>query len=441
MRVLHVSPTDIVGGAPRGAYGLHRALRSVGADSLMLVQRKYSDDPTVLTDGGLFVVARGALRDKLDRLPLRLYRWTRDNWWTVGWLPWRIGPAIERIGPDVVHFHWIGRGAAPIEGMAELQRYPVFWTLRDMWPLTGGCHYSGGCMKFQTGCGACPQLGSRDSADISRRQWRRKQRHWAGIRITYVALSQWMARCARSSPLTFGNEICVIPSGIDVERFRPTDRSTARSMWGLPQDRRVILFGALKSSTDPRKGLPYLIEALQRLAANGWGERAICVVFGADYSHLDLGLELRSVGGIDDDLNLARLYAAADVMVVPSIEENLGKTAIEAMACGTPVVAFANTGQFDIIDHQVNGYLAANLSVADLADGIAWCIENGEREDRLSREARTKVLRCFDVREIARRHIALYETALEGSRASIRAAVTRPAPVEVGAYSSERFGT
>ncbi len=379
----------------------------------MLVLRKYGSDPSVVTPGGPFAKARLAVHDKLDRLPLQFYDWTQSNWWTVGWLPYHIGPAIQAHRPDIVHFHWTGRGVAPIALLPRLRRYVLVWTLRDMWPLTGGCHYSGGCTRFLTGCGSCPQLRSVGQIDISRWQWRRKLRHWHNLEINFIALSNWLAGYARSSPLVGDNEVSVIPNGVDVQRFAPADKASARSLWRLPQDRRIVLFGALMSDIDPRKGFVYLRDALRQLAAKGWGERAMCVVFGADYSHLDVGLPIYSVGRIDEDVNLARLYACADAMVAPSIEENMGKTALEAMASGTPVVAFANTGQFDIIDHRIDGYLAENLSAADLARGIEWCLEEGARGTALSRQARSKVLRCFDIRDIAHRHVALYERVLQ----------------------------
>jgi glycosyltransferase involved in cell wall biosynthesis len=157
------------------------------------------------------------------------------------------------------------------------------------------------------------------------------------------------------------------------------------------------------------------------------------VVFGARGGAPRIGLEVRYMGYLRDDASLATLYGGADVMVVPSTEENFGKTAIEAMACGVPVVAFANTGQFDIVDHRVNGYLAENLSAPDLAQGIAWCLEEGATGDGLARRAREKAVRSFDIRAIAGRHLSLYCRLLEercraaeaaGEAGSLSAAVT-----------------
>lgn len=412
MRVIHVSPTDTDGGAAKGTYKLHGALREAGVDSLMLVQRKYSDDHTVLPINDAHGVIYDGLRDRLDRLPLKLLGRRPESWWTVGWLPFEVRPLIDRLAPDIVQFHWAGRGAAPIATFQQLRHYPIVWTLRDMWPLTGGCHYSDDCEKFLAECRRCPKLGASFPFDLARRQWRRKYRTRRGVPITYIALSTWMADYARRSPLTFDNEVSIIPNGVDTERFAPVSKTVARSIWRLPDDRQIIMFGAINGLTDQRKGFSYLQEALERLAARGWRERAMLVAFGSGSRELEVGLSGRCVGWVNDDVSLALLYACADVMVVPSIQENLGKTAIEAMACGVPVAAFANTGMTDIVDHKVNGYLAEDLSAEDLADGIAWCLERAAEGDSLSLKAREKVMRCFDIREIASRHIELYQNLI-----------------------------
>src|SRR5690606_11412537 len=131
---------------------------------------------------------------------------------------------------------------------------------------------------------------------------------------------------ARRSPLTFGNEVSVIPNGVDTDRYAPVDKGMARSIWRLPADKRVIMFGAINATSDQRKGFSYLQEALKRLAAKGWADRAMVVVFGSREAVPDTGFETRTLGWVNDDVSLSLLYGCADVMVVPSLQENLGKT-------------------------------------------------------------------------------------------------------------------
>jgi len=418
LRVLHVSPTDIEGGAAMGAYGIHTALRNAGVDSLMLVQRKYSTDASVVTQGAGAQVLVEALRGRVDQLPLRFQRREPDNWWTVGVMPIRIASAVRRLHPDIVQFHWAGRGSAPIETLRGISHLPIVWTLRDMWPLTGGCHYSAGCQRFLTGCGNCPQIGSHRARDLSAWQWRRKQRSWRNVNITFVALSRWMANYARQSPLVFNNTVSIIPNGIDTQTFSPMDKTIARARWGLPQKRRIVMFGALFGTHDPRKGFAYLRDALRGLAGRDEAKGMLAVIFGADETPEDLGVEAKYVGVVRGRTQLAELYASADVMVVPSTEENFGKTALEAMACGVPTVAFANTGQLDIIDHRINGYLAEDRCADDLARGILWCLDHERRTGSLSRNAREKAAKKFDIGVIAQEYVALYTRLLEARRAA-----------------------
>ena len=147
MRILHLSTSDIRGGAARGTYWLHQALRDRGVDSLMLVGRKFSQDGSVSTVGGPLARVSERVRDAMDLLPLRRYDKTDESFWTVGWVPRRIRRVVESLRPDIIHLHWTGGGFLPISALRSLGR-PLVWTLRDMWAFTGGCHYSAGCDRY-----------------------------------------------------------------------------------------------------------------------------------------------------------------------------------------------------------------------------------------------------------------------------------------------------
>jgi glycosyltransferase involved in cell wall biosynthesis len=413
MKILHLSTTDIQGGAARGAFWLHKALQQQGVDSAMFVDRKYSDDHTVLSASGPVARAGRSLRARLDRIPLVRYRQTQDSFWSIGWVPHPIEHVVKRVDPDIVHLHWIGDGFLPIGALRNLP-YPIVWTLRDMWSFTGGCHYTAGCDRYRVGCGACPQLRSNHIGDLSARVWRRKQRAWHDVDLWLVPISSWLADCARASTLFQHHPIEVIPNGVDTERFRTYDMAQARAHWNLPQDRQIILFGGIDPVRDPRKGFAPLVDSLKRLAADGWAERAMLVVFGArpEGAPPDCGIPARFVGHISDDDDLAQLCAAADVMAAPSLQEAFGKTLIEAMACGTPVVAFNIGGPVDIVEHRETGYLAAPGDTDDFAAGLAWCLDAEEHARVLARRARRTVEEQFDIAVIAERYRALYQRIL-----------------------------
>jgi len=417
MRVLHLSSTDLRGGAARGAYWLHRALEADGVDSHMLVGRKYGTDSRVAALGGRTQRMNEALRGTLDRLPLTLYRKTAASFWTVGWMRRDLGSAIAAYDPDVVHLHWTGAGFLPVSALKSVL-YPIVWTLRDMWAITGGCHYTAGCERYRSGCGLCPQLRSTSASDISRLMWTRRAVDWSAIDLNLVPISTWLADCVRASPLFRTTPIDVIPNGIDTGVFSPQPREAACRVWGLDPAYRYILFGAFDALRDDRKGFPQLVEALRHLAGSCWSRRAKLLVFGdltADTAP-ELALDARFLGPIHEDRRLASLYAAADVMVVPSVQEAFGKTIVEAMACGTPVVAFAQGGPVDIVSHRESGYLARPVDSADLAAGIAWCVESPERAAELGHAARRRAAEQFDIRIVARRYRELYERLRDSRR-------------------------
>lgn len=414
MRVLHLSTSDVRGGAARGAFWLHRALRERGVDSHMLVGRKYSSDRDVSSVNGVFAPLSERIRDALDLVPLRRYDKTDDSFWTLGWVHRRMAGAVDAMKPDVIHLHWTGAGFLPV-GALRAFRQPMIWTLRDMWAVTGGCHYSAGCRGYEASCGYCPQLRSEMGDDVSHKTWWRKRQAWRDMNLTLVPISNWLADCVRRSALLAAYPLEVIPNGLDTGQFSPVSRDRARAAWGLARDKRYILFGAIDAFRDKRKGYRQFVRAMEILARSCWSTRAEILIFGdpAPKGAPALALPTRFLGRIDDDSRLAQLYTAADVMVVPSIEEAFGKTLVESMACETPVVAFDGTGPADIVAHRETGYLAKPFEEADLAAGIEWCLEKPERTDTLGRAARRRARTLFDIDAVAARYVDLYQRVLK----------------------------
>ena len=413
MRVLHLSTSDIEGGAARAAWRLHCALEAAGVASTMLVQRRHSDSASVIGPGGGLGKALALVRPQLDLLPLMLYRRRRRVPWSVGWCPNRVAPLIREAGPDVVNMHWVGSGFVPLWAMSGIGA-PVVWTLHDMWPFTGGCHYDEGCQRFQQNCGRCPLLGSGARFDLTRIVLATKRRIWPRRAWRIVAPSQWLAGEARSSSLFDGCDVRVIPNGIDTALYRPLSKALAREILGLPREPRLILFGAVNATSDPRKGFVYLREAMRRIGQADGTTSAEVIVFGASHSatHADFGTRVHYLGVLHDDVALQVVYSAADVIVMPSIQESFGLTGLEAMACGTPVVGFAVGGMRDLVEHHRTGYLAEPYASEDLAAGIAWVLSSQERLRELGSRARLKVEREFEISHIASKYAELYEEVL-----------------------------
>lgn len=410
MKVLFFNGSDIEGGASRAATRLLHGVHAQGVDARLYVQRKYGHDP--LIDGPRTLLGKGFgfARPTLEQHLFGITPGNVNGPFSASFLPDGLAAHASRMAPDIIHLHWVAR----MMRLETLQSFkvPIVWTMHDSWAFTGGCYLPGACTRYRESCGACPILGpSRGENDLSHRIWQRKQNAWHSLNVTIVAPSRWMAACARASSLLRTARIEVIPNGLDMNRFKPLDRRTARDMLSLPQDRKVILFGAKSATHDRNKGFHLLAQAMRALGSGSMRNDAIeLLVFGAaepDPSP-DLGFKTHYLGWQHDDIALASLYAAADVFVLPSLQESLGYTAMEAMACGTPCVAFNQGGVPDLIDHELNGYLAQPYEPIDLARGVSWVLENEDRRKVLSLQSRHKVEEEFAVEKVAERHMALY---------------------------------
>lgn len=412
MKILHINTTDVMGGAGRAAYRLHTGLRDRSIDSRMLVRRKASEDEAVDQHGSRI---RSKGRVLLDGLSLARYRERADGVFSTNWVPGTLASHVNEIDPDVVHLHWVGKGFLRIEDLPKIDA-PIVWTLHDMWAFTGGCHYSGDCQRYTDACGTCPHLRSDSEEDLSRRVWSRKAEAWADVGLSLVTPSTWLAECVRESSLMDGQRVEVIPNGIDVDAFQPTNTKHAREQFGLPTDRPIVLFGAMNATSDSRKGFDVLLDGLDVLEKRGTAERFHVAVFGADDPSAELPTgERTSFLGYVDDSELPTLYGAADLTVVPSRQDNLPNTVLESLTCGTAVVAFDVGGIGDMVTHRHNGYLANPGDAADLASGIQWLVSDGDRAAELGATGRRIVEREFSLSGIVSDYVSKYERVQEAS--------------------------
>lgn len=416
LKVLHVLGGSLDDGAARGALWLHRGLVAAGVDSRILVPHGLPGDPSTVSP------AMGAARrvlwrlvTKLDHTVLRLYPHRQARMFSVGRLGLDIASDPAYAWADVVNLHWVNNGMAALGRLPRIDK-PLVWTLRDMWPFTGGCHYAMDCNRYVGGCGACPQLGSDSPNDLSARAARWK-RSFVPKSAVIVGISRWISDCARASRALGHLDIRVILNSVDTSIFYPVDKAAARARLGLPADARIVLSGSLQPANF-YKGYDLWQAAAGELQKDG----VLFALFGSHQPQPGDPARVRGFGLVRDDARLRDIYAAADVFVLPSRQEAFGKTGAEALACGTPVVAFDATGPRDIVRHATTGYLAEPFAVPALVAGIRWVLADRTRARRLSAAAVEDARARFAPAVAAAQYRTLYEELAARRHAAARRA-------------------
>ncbi|WP_330543978.1 glycosyltransferase [Aeromonas hydrophila] len=400
MRILHLCYSDLDGGAARAAFRLHQAQRSQGLDSHMLVINKCSDDPFVHTVSGLQQL-RIKLASALSRLLLRGQKTPNPVHHSLNLFPSGLLREIDRLAPDVVNLHWLGGEMLSIGEIGRI-RQPVVWTLHDMWAFSGAEHYDDDkpSQRYQMGYHRESRHEQHGGLDLDRWTFRRKQKAWAGKSFQIVTPSHWMADCVRQSTLFAGLPVSVISNCIDHTLYRPLPRELAREALGLPQDKQLLLFGAMSSTSDPRKGYHLLIPALQQLKIEGKAEQVELVVFGASRGDAEqvTGIKTHYMGRLHDDISLCLLYNAANLFVAPSLQDNLPNTLVESLACGTPCVAFDIGGMKDLILGEYEGELINEISFNELSRTLNSILQRKYHKDTISQRSLSRRSICAVVK-------------------------------------------
>jgi glycosyltransferase involved in cell wall biosynthesis len=413
MRVVHIATVDAQGGAARAALRLHNGLLEIGVESAMVVQTKSLEDPSIHkvekapenSPALAALIQRGYI--DLNRTALS------TTYFSAGCtgIDLRDDPRIA--AADVLNLHWVA-GFQNAVSIARLQTLgkPIVWTLHDQRAFTGGCHFSAGCAKFEQGCIGCPQL-LEDPAQFTAVNLFDSASLLATRAITVVTPSRWLGDCARRSLLFRKTRVEVIPYGIELDLFTPGDRAAVRKELGLDPSNFYFLVGADHGS-EKRKGFRELREALEVSMAEASFARRVreggiqLVSFGRTSPDLENGpVPVRSLGYIDSDRKMAAVYAAADVYILPSLEDNLPNTLLEAMSCGTPAVAFETGGVPDILAQGLTGWMAPCGNIEALGKALVRASETPDLTAMRLRSRRDIERRC-SLEKQAREYEALY---------------------------------
>lgn len=417
MKILLINTSERTGGAAVAASRLMTALRKAGISVHMLVRDKKSADPEVISISTSFLIRKiNFIRFVWERLVIYVCnRFSRKNLFQVSIAD--TGKDVSRLAPvrkaDVIHLHWINQGFLSLKDIQKLIKTgkPIVWTLHDLWPATGICHYPDTCIRYQNFCEQCPLMAEHPLRDLAKAVYAGKLRIDLSA-ITFVGCSQWITREAQKSGLLSQAHFHSIPNPIDTTVFKRMDKEEARRQFNLPSDRRLLLFAAAKVS-DTRKGAAYLAEACRLLKTRGTDTFDIVLLGNSSGELASLfSCTIHALGYISDASTLAAAYSAADLFMIPSLEDNLPNTVMEAMACGTPCIGFRTGGIPEMIDHQVNGYVADYKDSGDLASGIEWGLAR-LHTPALSDACLAKVVSAYSEAVVAEKYSSLYQRLLE----------------------------
>ncbi len=419
MKILHISTQD-QGGAPISAIRLHRALLAQGVDSTILfLTQENCDIPGSFSYISPDKKYRNLILQQLVRLKNKLLFYLFYHYPNAqklqnkvsGFELFSFNPSYYDITTqkiyqeaDIIHLHWV-------PGFVDYTLFrksskPIIWTLLDMNPFTGGCHFSCGCEKYISACKNCPQLQGTKNSNNSFRDQQFKMAHLIGQAPIIAAPSKWLLECSSQSRLFGTLKNILMPSSLDLSIFKPLDKSLCRAALNLPQDKKIVLFVSY-GIENKRKGFDLLLDAIKQINR---ADIHLCAI-----GSFNPGSDSKSggtfLGKIYDERLMALAYAAADVFLLPSREDNLPNTMLESLACGTPVIAFPIGGIPDVIVTGSNGILANELSSTSLSCALTDFFEDKYKFNR--EEISKNAGELFSPVVQAKKYVSLYEEMLQ----------------------------
>jgi glycosyltransferase involved in cell wall biosynthesis len=405
MKVLQINFSDYAGGGGGAIamYRLYLGLKSAGIDCKILSGCK------TLQISNSQAISRPRLEFKLQKITRLLglndihcfgsFNIVEENFYKEA---------------DILNFHIIHSSFFSYLAIPKLTATkPAVFTLHDMWSFTGHCAYSYDCDRWKIGCGKCPYPDTYPviSRDSTRIEWKLKNWIYGQSNLTIVSPSNWLTEQAKASMLNCLPIHC-IPYGIDTNAYQPLDRQLCKAVLDIPQDKRVLLFGA-ESLKDKRKGGDLLLNALQQLPQSLKAE-IILLTFGNGSEAITaaLGIPTINLGYISSDRLKSMAYSAADLFIFPTRADNLPLVLQESMACGTPMVSFDIGGVPDLVRPMVTGYLAKPEDAEDFCNGIVTLLEDDQLRQTMSVNCRAIAITEYSLKLQAERYIKLYKEIL-----------------------------
>jgi glycosyltransferase involved in cell wall biosynthesis len=431
LSVNHLCSSDCVGGAARATLRIHQALLQneslLGLESRIYATRAesgYRATYPLPKANNSIVKQLGLSSQRISRFcfyrRLRRFRTVNTTFHSFNQFPTDRINSINSLSGDLFNLHWLGSDVLSIKEISRLNR-PVVWTLHDQWAFCGAEHYTssppGSDIRYMEGYHALNRPQHESGPDLNREIWLTKVRYWRKP-MQVICPSKWLADCARQSVIMKGWRVKIIPYPIDTAFWRPLGRDFACMKLGLDPSKNYLVFGAFGGTEDPRKGGDLLIESLKKLKVSGFfGETASLelLVFGeSEPSGVSpFPFKTHYCGKVSEDERLALIYCAGDVMLIPSRQDNLPNTGLEAQACGIPVISWDIGGLPDIVADQQTGILVKPFDTSEFANAIYRLTSDRKLKQRLMLNSRVRALDLWSPTVIAKQYSDFYREVIE----------------------------
>jgi len=401
---LHIHTTDTRGGAAISAYRFHKALLEHGYGSHILCGRKYSfgDDVTPIVPGKYGWAFNKIVGRFFNNLGLQSFGYPssffmRFSKWIKEWA-------------DVVILRNLHGWYFSIGTLPSIAKYvPIIWRLPDMWALTGHCAYSYDCQRWKIGCGSCPYLNIYPEIpfDTTHFFWLRKKKIYQKIknRLVFVSPSKWLKRLVDESQLTKDFRCEYIPTGIDLNIFKPGLREESRKILGIQEHEKVIMFSA-ENLRDKRKGLDTFFEVVKELKKKIKFPITLLLV-GCRGERFDFSQDIKliKIGFTEEDKFLSVCYNVCDVYLCLSKADNLPNTLVEASACGVPIVTLDNGGCVETLENGRSGYVVRNIS--EIIEAVRNILHDDSKNKEFSINARALAEKKFSMENQVNAYVKL----------------------------------
>jgi glycosyltransferase involved in cell wall biosynthesis len=400
MKILHISYSDLKGGAAVASNRLHNGFLKKKINSWLLVNQKISKGKKIIVLNSIYDEFVNLIKKIFIKIINKILMYKAGEFYSLNYFKSNTPKRISDVNPDIVNLHWVNNEMISIDEIAQIRK-PFVWTISDMWAFSGAEHYNQNFFHLKK--------NKFSFSNFINNYVVKKKKIFSRCNFEVIAISSWLATRAKKSSLFKDKIIHTIPLGLDFNIWKPINKIKARNDLNFNKNKKYILFSTTNGTRDLRKGFDIFLRALDLLKID---KNLLHLIIIGKFDHKNLlfnKIEYTEYkkNFFSEPKDLIKFYSACDMLVAPSILEAFGQVALEAASCNLPTIAFNNTGFADIISHKKTGYLAKFLDIEDFARGVEWVLKKNNNN------IRNYVKNRFSIDQIIDKYRDLYSKILE----------------------------